>query len=108
MGVSQYEPTHESLQLIQKKIHFTTKIISFGDKDFLMNIQATKLELIHWLTELQDQNTIEQLQAIRDQQTLNLSKAHQQLLDERIAFHEQNPDQLLDWDQVARKLEQDL
>jgi hypothetical protein len=73
-----------------------------------MDIQAVKLELIHWLTELQDQSILEQLQNLRDQQSPEIRKAHQQLLDERIAFYEQHPDQLLDWDQVTQELEKEL
>lgn len=73
-----------------------------------MDLQAVKLELIHWLTELQDEGVLEQLQNIRDQQTGELSSAHQQLLDERIAFCQKNPNELLDWDQVALELEKEL
>ena len=73
-----------------------------------MNVQALKLDLIHWLTELQDQATLTQLQALKEQQAYGLSKAHQQLLDERIALYEQHPDRVLDWDSVSDEIEQSL
>ncbi len=73
-----------------------------------MNAQALKLDLIHWLTELQDQATLTQLQALKEQQAYGLSEAHQQLLDGRIAFYEQHPDQVLDWDSVSDEIEQSL
>ena len=73
-----------------------------------MNIQTLKLDLIHWLTELQDQATLAQLQALKDQQAYEISEAHKKLLDERIASYEQHPDQVLDWNSVAHGIEQDL
>ena len=74
-----------------------------------MDIQTIKIDLIHWLTELQDRSVLEQLQALKDQQGgYELSDAHKQLLDERITSYENNPDQVLDWDDVMSEIEKDL
>lgn len=73
-----------------------------------MDIQAIKIDLIHWLTEVQDQSVLEQLQAFKAQQEKGLSDAHKALLDERIASYEKNPSDVLDWDNVMTELEKDL
>ena len=73
-----------------------------------MDIQLSKIELIHWLTELQDPSILEQLQAFKKQQEATLSDAHKALLDERIASYEKDPDNVLDWDHVMKELEKGL
>lgn len=71
-----------------------------------MDTQSIKVDLIHWLTELQDRSVLEQIHAFKQQQEGTISDAHKALLDNRIASYEQNPDQLLDWDDVMKELEE--
>jgi putative addiction module component (TIGR02574 family) len=71
-----------------------------------MDIQSIKVDLIHWLTELQDRTILEKLQAFKHQQE-ELSESHKALLDERIASYEKSPDSVLDWDDVMKELEKD-
>ena len=71
-----------------------------------MDTQSKKIDLIHWLTELQDQSVLDQVLAFKQQQEGTLSDAHKAMLDNRIASYEQNPDQLLDWDDVMKELEE--
>ena len=33
-----------------------------------MDVQSVKIDLIHWLTELQDQSVLKQLQGLKEQQ----------------------------------------
>jgi len=73
-----------------------------------MDIQSIKVDLIHWLTELQDRSVLEKLQAFKNQQETELSDAHKALLDERIASYENDPEQVLDWENVMNELEKDL
>ena len=73
-----------------------------------MNIPALKLDLIHWLTELQDQSTLEALRSLKDQQSDELNEDIMRLLDERIASYEKNPEQVLDWQTEANKIEKGL
>ncbi|WP_209328777.1 addiction module protein [Lunatimonas salinarum] len=73
-----------------------------------MDIQSIKVDLIHWLTELQDQTILEQLQAFKHRQEEGLSDAHKALLDERIASYQKDPDKVMDWDDVMKDLEKDL
>ena len=72
-----------------------------------MDIQSIKIDLIHWLTELQDRSILEQLHAFKQKQEPELSEAHKALLDDRIASYEANPNRLLDWDDAMKELEKD-
>ena len=69
-----------------------------------MDIHAIKIDLIHWLTELQDYSTLKELLALKDQHQTNLSEAHKALLDERIASYHKDPKKALDWDDVVEEL----
>ncbi|WP_114749607.1 addiction module protein [Pleomorphovibrio marinus] len=73
-----------------------------------MDIQTIKVDLIRWLTELQDRTILEQLQAFKHRQEEGLSETHKALLDERIASYEKDPGKALDWDDVMKELEKDL
>ncbi|MGY6742323.1 MAG: addiction module protein [Cecembia sp.] len=73
-----------------------------------MDIQSIKIDLIHWLTELQDRKILEQLQAFKKSQDKGFSDSHKALLDERIAAFEKDPENVLDWDEVMKGLEKDL
>lgn len=76
-------------------------------KNINMDIQSIKVDLIHWLTELQDRAILEKLQAFKNHQE-GLSDAHKAILDERLASYENDPGKVLDWDDVMRDLEKNL
>ncbi|MEQ9285929.1 MAG: addiction module protein [Cyclobacteriaceae bacterium] len=73
-----------------------------------MDIQATKIDLIHWLTELDDQNILARIKLFKDRQEEELSEAHKKLLDDRLFDFENNPDKVLDWESVMIEIEKDL
>lgn len=73
-----------------------------------MDIQSIKVDLIHWLTELQDHTVLEKILAFKQQQEGSLSDAHKKLLDDRISSYEQAPDNVLDWEDVMKEFEQGL
>lgn len=73
-----------------------------------MDIQAIKIDLIHWLTELQDQKILEQLQIFKTQQEKGLSDAHKALLNERLASYKNDPTNVLDWEEVMEEIEKGL
>lgn len=77
-------------------------------KTIRMDIQSLKVDLIHWLTELEDRSILEQIQGFKKQQESTLSDAHKMLLDERIASYEKDPKNVLDWDQVSKEIEEGL
>lgn len=70
-----------------------------------MDIQSIKVDLIHWITKLDDRKVLEQMQAYKDRQEEGLSKAHKELLDKRIASYEKDPSKVLDWDNVMKDIE---
>ncbi|WP_194972869.1 addiction module protein [Aquiflexum lacus] len=73
-----------------------------------MDIQSIKIDLIHWLTELEDISVLEKLQTFKNQEEESLSKAHRDLLDERISSYQENPDSLIDWDDMVKELDERL
>ncbi len=70
-----------------------------------MDIQSIKVDLIHWITKLEDRKVLEQMQAYKHRQEEGLSKAHKALLDERIASYEKDSSNVLDWDDVMKDIE---
>lgn len=73
-----------------------------------MDTQAIKLDLIHWLTELQDKNIIEKLRSFKDSQEIEVTNDLKKLLDSRIDSYENNPNQIRDWNTVMKEIEGDL
>lgn len=73
-----------------------------------MDIQTIKVDLIHWLTELQDRSVLEQLQLFKLQQESHLSDAQKAFLDQRIASYEKDPTNVLDWEEVMKDIESNL
>lgn len=72
-----------------------------------MDMQKIKLDLIHWLSELQDPSILRKLKAIKDQEN-QMSSEHKDLLNERMASYENDPKQAFDWDDVMSDIEKDL
>ena len=67
-----------------------------------MDIQAIKIDLIHWLTEVDDLVLLKKLQVTQ------LSDAHQKLLDERMASYQKDPNNIMDWEEVSKELEKEF
>ena len=73
-----------------------------------MDIQAIKIDLIHWLTGVDDLVLLQKLQAFKKLQESQLSEAHKKLMDERIASYKNNPSNVLEWEDVRKDLEKEL
>lgn len=73
-----------------------------------MDIQTTKLDLILWLSQLQDASVLQKLQSVKEEHGFTLSEAQKNLLDERLESYKNNPDDLLDWDDLLKELEDRL
>lgn len=73
-----------------------------------MDIQAIKIDLIHWLTGVEDIVTLKKLQAFKQLQESGLSDAHKALLDERMASYESDTNNVLDWETVMKELEKEF
>ncbi|AFL84233.1 Putative addiction module component [Belliella baltica DSM 15883] len=73
-----------------------------------MDIQTIKLDLILWLSQLQDASVLQKLQSVKEEHGFTLSEAQKNLLDERLESYKNNPDDLLDWEDLLKELEDRL
>lgn len=73
-----------------------------------MDIQSIKIDLIHWLTGVDDVVLLKKLQAFKELQETQLSEAHRALLDERIATYDGNPSNVIDWETLSKELEKEF
>ncbi|UII23459.1 addiction module protein [Fulvivirga ligni] len=73
-----------------------------------MDIKSIKIDLIHWLTELQDPEVLKSLHTFKSQHENNLDESTKLLLNERLAFYGNNQDDLIDLDDALNDLEKDL
>jgi putative addiction module component (TIGR02574 family) len=73
-----------------------------------MDIQAIKIDLIHWLTGVDDLVLLQKLQAFKKLQESQLSEAHKKLLDERMASYQKDPNNVMDWEELSKELEKEF
>ena len=73
-----------------------------------MDVQAIKVDLIQWLSGVEDLAILKKLQAFKQLQESGLSEAHKALLDERMASYESDPKNVLDWEIVMKELEKEF
>lgn len=73
-----------------------------------MDTLSLKLDLIQWLTQLEDEKTLLKLYTIKKEGEGVINTSHKKLLDERIKFFEENPEELLDWEKEKERIEEGL
>lgn len=71
-----------------------------------MDVQSVKIDLIHWLTELQDQSVLKQLQGLKEQQqsSFGLGEAQIEELDSRLEKYENGETKFSPWDKVKERV----
>ncbi|GAA5031354.1 hypothetical protein GCM10011506_20970 [Marivirga lumbricoides] len=71
-----------------------------------MDIQSVKIDLIHWLTELQDKSTLKKLQGLKEQQeiTFELSAEQKKELDSRLEKYENGEMKFSSWETVKDRI----
>lgn len=71
-----------------------------------MDVQSIKIDLIHWLTELQDKAVLKKLQGLKEQQesTYELSKEQKKELDIRLERYEKGEMNFSSWDTVKDRI----
>lgn len=71
-----------------------------------MDVQSLKIDLIHWLTELQDKSILEKLQGLKEQQenTYELSAEQKKELDSRLEKYENGEMKFSSWDAVKDRI----
>ena len=75
-----------------------------------MDIQSIKVDLIHWLTELQDLSVLEQLQGMKAKQesSLKLNPEQTKELDSRLEKYENGEMKFSPWEQVRERIKSRL
>lgn len=73
-----------------------------------MDIQTIKLDLILWLSQLQDASVLQKIQTVKEEHGFTLSEVQNSLLDERLESYKNNPDELIDWEDLLKELEDRL
>jgi putative addiction module component (TIGR02574 family) len=71
-----------------------------------MDIQSVKIDLIRWLTELQDQSILKELQKLKEQQesAYELSAEQKKELDSRLEKYENGEMKFSSWDTVKDRI----
>ncbi|MCF6353444.1 MAG: addiction module protein [Cyclobacteriaceae bacterium] len=75
------------------------------------DIQTDKLNLITWITQLQDISLIEKLNKIRattDEVDFIVPEWHKEIVRQRMADYKNNPRQAVDFDTAMDEIEKDL
>ena len=71
-----------------------------------MDTQSIKIDLIHWLTELQDTSILKELQILKDRhkETYQLSTDQEKELDIRLEKYEAGEMKFSSWDTVKDRI----
>ena len=71
-----------------------------------MDIQSVKIDLIHWLTELQDKSILKKIQSLKEQQddAFKLSADQKKELDSRLKKYENGEMKFSSWDTVKDRI----
>lgn len=71
-----------------------------------MDVQSVKIDLIHWLTELQDKAVLKQLQDLKEQQesSLELNAEQKKDLDGRLEKYRNGEMEFSPWDTVRDRV----
>lgn len=70
-----------------------------------MNIQALKIDIIHWLTELRDERILQKIQEIReDTDSISLSAAQEKELNLRLKEYESGASELISWKEARSNI----
>jgi putative addiction module component (TIGR02574 family) len=70
----------------------------------IMDIQSLKIDIIHWLTELKDKAVLEKIQAIKEEEDIQLSAAQQIELDERLKKYEREEMKFKSWEETRASI----
>ena len=69
-----------------------------------MDIQSLKIDIIHWLTELTDKTVLEKIQAIKEEEYVELSIAQQAELDKRLKKFEKGEMKFKSWEDTKTSI----
>lgn len=72
----------------------------------IMDIQSIKIELIHWLSELEDMSVLEQIQSLKEEQEISfqLNAEQGKELEGRLERYEKGEMRFSSWDAVKKRI----
>ncbi len=65
-----------------------------------MDIQTLKIDIIHWLTQLNDKNVLEKIQALKKEEDIELSSDQQVELEKRLEKYERGEMKFKSWEET--------
>lgn len=71
-----------------------------------MDIQSVKIDLIHWLTELEDKPTLKLLQGLKNRQQVDfeLNSEQKKELDSRLEKYDNNEMKFSSWEEAKKRI----
>jgi hypothetical protein len=88
-------------------IYYQNNWLTLNIKNIVdMDVQSIKIDLIHWLTELQDESILIKIQGLKNQQnsSFNLSSEQIKELEDRFDKYEKGDMDFSSWDAVKEKI----
>lgn len=72
----------------------------------IMDIQSVKIDLIHWLSELEDMSVLEQIQSLKEEQenSFQLNAEQGEELESRLERYEKGEMRFSSWDAVKKRI----
>ena len=65
-----------------------------------MDIQTLKIDIIHWLTQLNDKNILEKIHALKEEEDTELSSDQQVELEKRLEKYERGEMKFKSWEET--------
>ena len=65
-----------------------------------MDIQTLKIDIIHWLTQLNDKNVLEKIQALKKEEDIELSSDQQVELEKRLNKYVRGEMKFKSWEET--------
>lgn len=69
-----------------------------------MDIQSLKIDIIHWLTQLNDKNILEKIHALKEEEGIELSPAQQTELDKRLEKYSKGEMKFKSWEETKASI----
>ncbi len=69
-----------------------------------MDIQSLKIDIIHWLTVLNDKDILEKIHALKEEENIELSPPQQTELDKRLKKYERGEMKFKSWDETKSSI----
>lgn len=73
-----------------------------------MDVPSIKIDLIHWLTELEDQSVLEKIQGLKEEQerSLELTVDQHRELEKRLEKYEAGEMRFSSWETVKKRIKE--